>query len=64
MVGSVAKPIAVTMTAPMVAPIIGITSSTATTTARATAYWPSPTMTRNTSEVRPAVSATTKAPDT
>ena len=52
------------MTAPMVAPIIGMTSSSATTNASATAYSPRPTMNRNTSDEMPAHMATTKAPDT
>ena len=61
---SVAKPIAHTITAPIVAPIIGITSSRATTSASATAYLPSPTTNRKTSELTPAHSATTNAPET
>ena len=51
---SVAKPIALTITAPRVAPIIGITSRSATTTASATAYSPSPTTNRKISDVMPA----------
>ncbi len=61
---SVARPMALTTTAPSVAPIIGITSRTATTRASATAYWPMPTMNRNTSVDRPAHRATMKAPET
>ena len=61
---SVAKPIATTTTAPRVAPIIGITPSSATTVARATAYSPRPTAKRKTSEESPATTATTKAPET
>ena len=53
-----------TTTAPMVAPIIGITSRIVTTNASATAYSPRPTMNRKISEVTPAQRATTNAPAT
>ena len=62
--GSVANPIAVTTTAPSVAPIIGITSSSATTRASATAYSPRPTMNRKISDDSPAQNPTMKAPET
>ena len=52
------------MTAPMVAPIIGITSSSATTKASATAYSPRPTMNRKISDEMPAHMATMNAPET
>jgi hypothetical protein len=61
---SVAKAIAHTITAPSVAPIIGITSRIATTRASATAYSARPTITRNTSVLMPAHSAITNAPET
>ena len=64
MCGSVAKPISVTITAPSVAPIIGITSSSATTAASATAYSLRPTTNRKIIEEMPAAIATTKAPET
>ena len=59
-----ANAIAVTITAPMVAPIIGITSSSATTNASATAYSPSPATNRKISDEMPAHMATTNAPET
>ena len=62
--GSSAKAIAVTITAPIVAPIIGITSSSATTKASATAYCPRPTTNRKTSDEMPAHIATMNAPET
>ena len=61
---SVAKAMADTMTAPMVAPISGITSRSMTTNASATAYSPRPTTNRKISEEMPAQTATTKAPET
>ena len=60
----VAKVIAQTMTAPMVAPIIGITSVIITTKASATAYSPIPMMKSSTRVDRPAQSATMNAPET
>ena len=61
---SVANAIAHTTTAPRVAPIIGITSRTATTKASATAYSLTSVNYRKISEEKPAQRATTNAPDT
>ena len=55
---------AVTITAPRVAPIIGITSSSATTKASATAYSPRPTTNRKIRDEMPAQIATMNAPET